>query len=359
MNIKIQKLEDLAEDLVPEHFAQNAPQFYELVKAFLQNIENVQKSINSNFLDTIDYKKIKNTDFKKVYLETYLAMFNLDDANNTESLGDLLKVSKLLGTMKGTQLLFKILLRLLSFVMPTLGNTYNQLLLEYQNETDPIQKAELEKQLNELKLESLQTGKIIYSEYYDENGDLIPFKYKITADIAKDVYEKYIRSFAHPSGWMDEFIFAYINIIADNIEVLKCSFTIFDMFTYPFIQADGQVTAYSYIDPEYPHKYYQPAELGLEADYSTIASKLTDPSKLYIDNGKVYYKWNEITGTTIINGEINNYIDANMTLLANTKFRPTAGGYAADTTEVGPANGCLTAGNGYLCYQIIANNKDK
>lgn len=359
MNIKIQKLEDLIDDLVPEHFIQNAPQFYELIKAFLQNIEDVQSSLNSNFLDTIDYKKIKNTDFKKVYLETYLAMFNLGDAPNTESLADMIKVSKQLGELKGTQLLFKILLRLLSFVVPNLGNTYNQLLLQYEAETDLIIKAQLEKQLNELKLSSLQSGSIIYDEYLDGNGDLIPFKYRITADITKEVYENYIRSFAHPSGWIDEFVSAYINIFTETINGIQGAFTLFDMFTYPFVIADGQQTAQANAVNTYPTSYYQPAELGLEADYTTISSKFTDTSKLYIDTGKVYYQWDDMSSATIITGEINTYIDATMTSVIKTDFQPTAGGYAADTTNIGTANGSLTAGNGYLCYQIIANNKDE
>ena len=356
--IKVQKLTDLIDDLVPEHFATNAPQFYNLVYAFLENIQDVQESIDCNFLDTIDYNRIKNPEFKKIYLQTYLAMFDLEEADNTESLSDMLKVSKHLGTLKGTQALFKILLRLLSYVVPSIGNTYNTLLLEYENEEDPIRRAELEQELSNLKLNSLQTGQIIYEEFQDEFGNLIPFKYKITADITRDVYDKYIRSFAHPSGWIDEFVSAYISIISDDVEGLQGSFTLYDMFTYPFVVADGQMKADQFIDDDYPTRYYQPAELGLEADYDVIAGKMVDTSNLYIDSGKVYYAWEDMSKESLISGEINSYIDASMKSLIATNFKATAGGYIADSTNVGPANGCITAGTGYLCYQIIANNKD-
>ena len=60
----IYNLINLADFIVPEPIKQNSPQFYELIRAFLRNLESVQTSINSNFLDTIDYNKIQNTDFK-------------------------------------------------------------------------------------------------------------------------------------------------------------------------------------------------------------------------------------------------------------------------------------------------------
>ena len=109
MNIlKVQKLELLADSLVPNNLKTTSPQFYGLVKSFLRNIENVQSSINNNFLDTIDISKIKNSDILRIYMDTYVAQLNFDDDVDVSILNDVAKVSKDISTRKGTILLYSI-----------------------------------------------------------------------------------------------------------------------------------------------------------------------------------------------------------------------------------------------------------
>lgn len=360
----IQKLEDLVDDIVPQHFAVNAPQFYELVKAFLRNLQDVQESIDSKFLDTIDYNRIKNIDYKKVYLQSHLAMFNLDEAENYESLGDMVKVAKDLGTLKGTSLLFSILLKLLVFIVPSIGNSYNLLLAQFNEETDPLEKALLEKQLNELKLQNLDGGKVLYSEEFDIDGNLVPFKYQIVADITKDMYEKYIKHFAHPAGWEDIFISAYLTFFSEDLEITTSSllgdyesFILYDCFLFPWVYGDGEAKGDNLPVPQYPTGFYQRADLGAEADYATIAAKFTSTANLVIEGGRVLYDWGNLNNGATLVGTVGRQTTTAIYKTPTEKdFRATAGGYVADTTNIGTANGSLFGDLIFITYQIIIDD---
>ena len=358
----IQKLEDLAEELVPDHFILNSPQFYELVKAFLRNLQQVQESIDVKFLDTIDYDRIKNSDYKKIYLQTYLAMFGLENVDNYESLGDMVKISKDLSQLKGTSLIFAILVKLLVFIIPSVGGQYNDLLQEYIDETDPILKAELQKQLYELKLRNLDGGAVLYSEYFDDDDNLIPFRYLIMADITRAVYEQYIKPFAHPAGWHDTFVPVWIAFFTDTLEIVTgySSFTLFDMFVYPQIVANA-LTTLENEDNAFPNNYYQRAELGLETAYDYFASRMLVTSNLVKQNGKVYYVWDNMNNPPTYTGTYGEKKKTRATLSTPTEPNMIlrAGLYSGDTTKIGTANGSLTAGSFHLGYMIqMDDNRD-
>jgi len=354
----IQTLEDLADDLVPNHFIENAPQFYGLIKSFLRNLQEVQESIDSNFLDTIDYERIKNSDYKKIYLDSYLAMFNLSEVNNYESLGEMIKVSKNLGEMKGTALIFAILMKMLIFIVPTIGNTYNQLLLQYNTTTDEIEKAQLEKQLDTLKFSYQESGSVIYEEYFDVDENLIPFKYKIYADITPELYTKYIRNFAHPAGWEDTFIPVYVSFLSDMFEIEYEGFSIFDMFSFPYVEVDG-VWKPMGTSLQYPTDYYQRADIGPEASYASLIAKIVNIDNVIIDAGRVYYTWNVMSNPpTIIGTTGKGNTSAVLETPTVENFDMTYGAYSADTTNIGTANGCLTAGSFHIGYEIKADDKN-
>lgn len=355
---EIYKLEDLADELVPEHFIQNAPQFYELIKSFLRNIQDVQQSINDNFLDTIDYDRIQNNDFKRLLLKTYVGTLDFDDVDDIESLGDLIKVSKDLSIMKGSSLIFNILIKLLIFILPNIGNTYNELLRQYLSEEDEIEKAILESQLTQLKNQNQSDGQVAYDEYYDEEGELIPFRYKLTADITEDIYYKYIRRFCHPAGWHDTFIPIFIKYLEDDGNAFLNGydgFTMYDMFSYPLAINDGSVTLEGWT-PGFPTSAYQPALLGVVGDYASIVSKISSLSNIIVENGNVYYAWDDMAGPVYPSTQTKGLVNATVETPTDDEFIVYDGGYTGDTTNIGTANGSLTCGTYHITYRVIAND---
>jgi len=351
---KSNKLEYLANTLVPDVIKNNSPQYYELVKAFLVNLESVQTSINMNFLDCIDFEKINNNEIKQIYIDTYLGQLDLKDEDNIESLGDLILVSKDLSVKKGTAIVYNLLINMLYYILPDIDNTFNTLLTEFNDpNTSEQRKAELEIIINEIKATGNIAGNIEVIENTDNEGNTIPFSYQVKSEIKEEVFEKYIKRFAHPAGWELEFTQAIIEYIFDTYTA-KESVVIFDAFEYPFIDGSGDFDGNN-TSLIYPNNYYEDALLGLEADYNTIASKLLDSSKLYIQDGNVYYRFDNLNNPYTVQGSITEGSQAIIKTPTITGIKPTGGSYTT-TEEISYGNGCITGGTWLLTYQILINN---
>lgn len=329
------KLEYLADALIPESFRQNAPQFYELIKAFLINIQNVQDSINNNFLDTIDLTKIKNDEIKKIYINTFLAMMNLEDEQEIDGLVDLVRVNKELSELKGTALLYTLLSKLLVYVLPNIGTQYNTLYAEYLEATGAA-KVTLELQLEALRQANLDSGNMDISNLYDEFGDVVPFNYSIITDFDTTSFYKYIYEFAHPSGWLLDFSNAIYQLINETIEKYE-HITIFDSVDY---------SATELADPI----------LGADIDLATISNNIVNTDRLYIDGVYVKYRYHDWIGEVILGTTTKYNINAEQRTPPDIGMTYDAGGYLADTTGIASANGALDAGTGMITYQSFVND---
>ena len=347
----IYNLINLADFIVPEPIKQNSPQFYELIRAFLRNLESVQTSINSNFLDTIDYNKIQNTDFQKIILDIYLSTLDLKNEPNLAAIGNVIDISKDLGLVKGTVLIYEILVRLLLIIVPGIGTQYNLLVVEYNNPlTTPVRKRELETEILQIEYDSYINGIVKIKEVFDSNGNIIPFMYETVIDLDILYYEKYIRPFAHISGWEETFIWGISPIMIERIEMYDV-LNIYDTFDFPVPPIDGSIV---YDSLTYPDSIYAPALLGVSADYSTIAGLIYNKGNLYDDGTNVYYIWDlfKSTESTIIENE--NIIIKSP---AYDSMIPILGGYNSDTHNTGTLNGSLSCGSIKLTYKIIHQNK--
>lgn len=305
MILEQRKLINLADALVPINFRENTPQFYELVKAFLANIQSVQNSINNNFLDTIDVNKIRNEDITRIYLDTYCAQFHFDSDVSAQSLNQLIRVSKDLSTKKGTSMIYSILTKLLVYLLPGIGTTYTIKLNEYNDATDEIVKAELEVELRALE-ESFKDYGIV--QYYDFNSitgepqlpednwdeNIIPFRYRIETDYERYVFEKYFKPFCHPLGFEIEFVTNIYRYSIDSAN-LYCNFRLWDCFILPEVEIsdDGNYISQDGINIEtkYPFNYIKPVVLGDYdyMDFLELQSKVSNPNSLDVIDNKIVY----------------------------------------------------------------------
>lgn len=304
MDIQLeQKLENIADTLVPNHFQENAPQFYDLVKSFLRNIEDVQDSINGNFLDTIDITKIKNSDIIDIYVDTYLNQFDFDEDIPKDSMINLVKVSKSLSVRKGTISLYSILVKLLVYLLSDLSSQFLIKTNELKTATDESLIKQLEEELETLEINNLNEG---YSEYYNydlngneqefddtssNNENIIPFKYSFKSIYTIEVFEKYIKPFAHPIGWE----VLYEQILRTYVEDTLPIYLRFNMAIMRPLPYTG--------DEPYRIK------VGTEEDYEEYSKKITEQDNLVIVDGELFYdyiplktcpKWLELDKDTII-----------------------------------------------------------
>ena len=283
---QINKLSDLADYVVPENIQTSSPQIYGLIKAFLTNMQEVQESHNSKFLDTIDFDRIKNTDFKKIYIDTYLAMFNLTDIDNIDSLGDLVNISKDITSIKGSQYLYNLLIRLLFFLDESIDTQYNEILKKYNESTNEQEKILLKEQLDTLKKVGLETGYIEYEEENDNNGDVIPFKYTIRSNIKESLFEKYIKKLAHPAGWHIDFIQVIRLIVNENLNTyLRFNLTVTKKIPRPKV---GEGYKSGNTDNRFT-KGYDVIELGDASQFDYFNQLVQHQNNLFIKDSKVFY----------------------------------------------------------------------
>lgn len=303
-----QKLIYLTDSLVPSNIKEQSPQFYELIKAFLANIENVQTSINNKFLDVIDISKIKNDEILKLYLDTYTAQFGFERDLDYKTLTNVIKVSKELSTRKGTILIYTILTKLLVYLLPQIGTTYSEKLDLYNNSTDETVKAELEIELETLRINNWDLGILNYFYYngttedpqeFDssnpENENIIPYRYRIESDYEESIFNKYFKEFCHPLGWELEFINIIYRFLIDTAN-LSCNFYLYDCFVLPELYVGDEVyTSEDGLDNlvKYPFTIYDKTILDsytLER-YNEILSSVTNTSAIQIDNNNIVYNF--------------------------------------------------------------------
>lgn len=344
------KLEYLADSLVPENIKNESPQFYGLVKAFLVNLEDVQNSINNNLLDNIDFDKIKNDDIKRIYIKTFLGHLEFKNEDNIESLGNAILTSKDLTVKKGTILIHRLLMNLLFYILPGTGGIYKELLLELEDpNTTQQRKEDIQYILDTFKLNSLNAGLIEVNEEKYTNGEIIPFKYEVVSDISKTTYEKYLKPMTHPAGWEVTFIQVIFKFAFERIKNLE-TITMFDSFEYPYIDADGDHDGQN-TNLEYPNNYYPDPIMGIESEYNSLVNKVLDPSKLYIDSGNVYYQWDNLNNPANV---LSLYGLDKWSIIETPTIEgiwPTGGSYAS-TEHIAYADGVIAGDMLNLSYEI-------
>lgn len=339
------KLELLASSIVPENFQEETPQFYGLIKSFLRNIEDVQQSINCNFLDCIDVTKIKNEDIVSIYLDTYLAQLNFDSTVSPKTLTDLLLVSKDLSTKKGTIALYKLMINLTVYLVDTVKTQYQTLLDSLENETDLEVIANIEEQIKLFKISNYKEGFFEYYQY-DENDEeylfdldsvnnenITPFKYKIKADIEKEIFEKYVKPFCHPLGWYVEYIQVLVTFAEEELNTY-CRFNLKIVKNLPIPSAGDGYQAGN-INQQYTESYDK-VIIGTEDEYDFLSSIVVDKSKVYIEDGNVIYDNDGISTIPpyiIIDGD--NYI----TKVDENINKPIYNGTKLPILENGTTNG--------------------
>lgn len=349
------KLQQLTDSLVPDAFKQESPQFYSLIEAFLINIQEVQESINNNFLDLLDVNKVKNEEINRIYVQSYLSMMNLEDESNINGVVDLIRVSKEISMLKGTQLLYSILVKLLVYVLPEIGTQYNVLKAQYDEATGE-EKVQLEEQLQRLRLNNFDQGYIEYEEFFT-GGNLIPFQYGITTDFEREVFFKYIYPFSHPAGWLITFTNLFKLFVEDNISRI-CTMRLYDTFIFLAPPLDGSTTGNN-SNNEYPNSAYERADLGADTEYANIASKMLSTSNLVVENGRVYYEWDDMTNPYTIVGESSTEGELQYQILTPTTENPILrGGSYTNTIGVGAGNGSIMINdNQNITYKVIVDDK--
>ena len=289
-NVPIQKkLEHLAEVLVPDTFKETAPQFYELVKSFLVNIQHIQDSVNLKHIDLIDPERIQNDDILQLYYETYLAAIEFDETFDLKASIDLLKVSKELSERKGTVYLYSFLINLLVFVVPGIKNYFTdiEVLLNDPDVDDDTKELLREDYENLLRFDRKKT----VTNITEHNA----FEYSIKSEFKAQLFDKMIKPFCHPAGWhitYSELLSRFFVEIQKSKELFRLiqTFRLPDTFNTndaPFNANPGDNIPVLQFYQEYP--------LGDEEDYLTIKAHITDSENLYIKDGKVYYDFVQLT----------------------------------------------------------------
>lgn len=286
---QIRKLESLAEKLVPSKFRTDSPQYFELIKAFLINLQRVQDTVNNNLISMIDIDKIDNDEIVSIYVDTYLKTMNISDVDSITAMKDMTKISKELITKKGTSLLYNLLARLLAYLFPALLTQYKDLKerLEVANTQEDIDA--INEQLLELENVSSNLGYVDIIEEEDEsNPDLVvPFTYIAESNYSREIFEKHIKPFCHPAGWHVQFI-ELIRVFAEDIykEYLRFNMTVSKKF--PKIRAGaGYVSGNT--NNRFTKYFDDRIELGDSSREDYFRWVIDDQSRLVVENGKVYY----------------------------------------------------------------------
>ncbi len=281
------KLEDLAQVLVPESFRSEAPQYYEMIKAFLANVQVVQESAGNNFLDLIDVDRITSNDILHLYFDTYLATLNIDATFDVTNAKDILKVSKDLSVRKGTPFIYGILINLLVFLFEDITNQYKELIdLVESGDLSEDEKAAILDEISLLREVGLTSS---FVEVTEDPVD--PFKYSVSADFSKDAFEKYVKPFCHPAGWKLTFFQTVIRLMKESIESYE-SFELYQTFYLPTVNSnEGVVANQDDFLPLIP--FLDLYSLG--TDLTTLQKKMKTPSRLYVAGGQVYYDFIKVS----------------------------------------------------------------
>lgn len=286
---EVYKLESLAERLVPAKFRSDAPQYYDLIKAFLVNLQGLQDIINESMTPIINLDKITENDIIEIYVDTYLKTLNLEDVETLDVMKDLVKESKELVSKKGTLVLYNILVRLLGFLFPSLNTQFVQLTEALELAETDEQRAEIQEQLDELAKLSLDAGWIEVSEYEDEsNSELVqPFIYLVRSNFSRVIFEKYLKPFAHPAGWHVDFVQVIRIFATENLtSYLRFNMTITKKLPTPKA-GDGYLSGNT--DQRYTDSY-DVIELGDESELSYFNDIVVRQENLFVKDAKVYYK---------------------------------------------------------------------
>lgn len=296
-NAKIdKKLVDLANVLVPETFKAEAPQYYEMIKAFLANIEEVQQSAGSSFLDLIDFNRIDSNEILHLYFDTYLSTLNIDESADLTTSKDMLKVSKDLSVIKGTPFIYGILINLLVFLFEDISNQYKELLAILESADIPDDARE--QILYDISVLS-EFG--LTSSFVEVHEDPIdPFKYTVSADFSIDAFEKYVKPFCHPAGWQIVFYQVVLRVMKEQMTSYE-RFELYQTFYLPTIYSNEGVVANQ--DDNLPLiPFLDTYSLG--TDIASLKKKMKDPLKLYTVGADVYYQFVKITPVNNFNNRV-------------------------------------------------------
>ena len=120
------------------------------------------------------------------------------------------------------------------------------------------------------------------------------------------------------------------------------------------LDGTGEVDIYN-SELKYPNYDYDDALMGNESEYNIIASKLTDSSKLYIDAGKVYYRWDNLNNAPNVVGSslADEWLYIETPTI--TQQTPTYGGLAYSTEKFAKADGVVSANMYNLSYEQKIN----
>lgn len=310
-HIQLQKkLSDLADILVPETFRNEAPQYYDLIKAFLANVQKPQDSLNMSLLDYIDVNKITEEDITDIYFKTYLATLNITEDENTLYGKDLLRLSKDLSMKKGTISLYFILINLLTYLLPSISNYYFDLLnlLETGNLTAE-ERANIENDLADLR----EAGLI--SSAYVEVVENDVFNYDVLADIDAEHFWNNVKPFCHPAGWHVNFTRVILRYIKDKIYSYE-KFNITLAVEMPSITANyGGLNANPTGDDIGIEPRLQKWILGDASEAQYYEKAVLDDTKIYVDGTSIYYDFGQVTLSKDVNNQFILDFDSSSTLL--------------------------------------------
>jgi hypothetical protein len=304
-NIKLKKnLEKLAEKLVPEAIRNDAPQFFELIKNFLKNIQYVQDSLDNNFLDFVDPESITNEEVFKIYLDTYLAQMKLIDISSTIDLKQAfqsIKISKYLSQLKGTTEIYGVITQILSFLMVKLDAyavTLKELIDKLRAEGRDQEADEFQRELDLfMKYETLTNIYVAVTEDDDR-----PFHYSLLIEISEDIFDKYIKPFCHPAGWTVNLFLVAGRYIFSEIKP-RDSLIMHQVFLTPSALVNGGKAsvgkAYLGNDLDSIYDLWKAKGLSNYGDESTFdaykGNVPYEPSRLYKDGGKIYYDFTNMS----------------------------------------------------------------
>jgi len=182
---------------------------------------------------------------------------------------------------KGTPFIYNILINLLVYIFPNIGNQYQEYLLKLEdpNLTDE-ERLFYEENITFLEAEGLDESKVIVTE--TENL----FEYEVRADIDDILFNTYIKPFCHPAGWHVTFFRTFYVLVQDEFNI-SGTFMIFEIITLPLTPADGKELADADNDNSYyPNKYLvehlnfiEILRLLPDGTYEASGEKLADGNK--------------------------------------------------------------------------------